>query len=412
MSTSTSPLSDTTVALLWGNRWTVSGRPEPIVFGESRLAAEALLAYFEERGRPKRLRLLYQSPDFTSVPVACPNGNRATLQAALQSEWPAVADPARAWGYEPIIDGTTLLHFERETTLYGLVDELRTRGVVMDGVWPLASVLLLVPQESPEIVALTVVAVARGLTLVVRQTPAGAREAVSDEGEGAGILLASTVRGVGGDGHGSLCLVSFDETGNGLCERFADGQNRDRGHLGWADVIRTAQAIPASHPGQLLPPAKHLGATRIVTGLTVLAVAAAIVLGALTVRETLTQRSLAAEQAVAIQRLRSEVFTLRKNETEVARLRARLADARPRRIACATLMRTLVRDLPAQIVLTALTADRDGFRLSGGVSGSGLSDKAWEKWMGQLKAPGLAWELVSPLPLPPTADFTLKGGWR
>lgn len=404
--------SDVTVALLWGDRWMVSGLPGPIVFGEIGRAAKTLLGHFGERGRPGRLRLLFQPPGLVSVAVDCPNGNRATLQAALQPEHPVVADPARAWSHEPIIGGTTLLHFERAPSLFGLVAELQARGVAVEGAWPLASALVLLPEESPDIVALTVVAVAGGQTLVVRYTPAGSREVETAGGEQAGVLLQSTMRRVREAGDCSLSLVTLDDAGARLREQFAQHEDAGNGHLHWEDLVGVARILPAAHPGQLLPRRARLDARRVVAGVSALALAAAGVFGFLTVRETAALRAAAAHEAVAVGRLRSEVAALRRNQAEVQQLRAELAAARPGRIACAALMRTVTRELPPQVVLTTLHADRDGFRVAGGVSGSGLTGKAWEHWLDQLKTPGVDWELVPPVPVPPAAEFTLKGVWR
>ncbi len=125
---SISPTSERT-ALLWGRRWWLAGRDEPLEFQSFAHAAEILAA---QVGSPARLRLVYQPEFLVSVPAACPRGNRAALQAALGFEHPAIAEPAQAWSHEPIFataDGhATFLHYEREPGLFELVERLATRA--------------------------------------------------------------------------------------------------------------------------------------------------------------------------------------------------------------------------------------------------------------------------------------------
>lgn len=412
MSTFTSPPSDPAVALLWGDRWWVSGCPEAIPFGQTNRAADALLNYFEAHGRPARLRLLFQSSSFVSVAIDCPNGNRATLQAALQHEHPALANQGCAWSYEPIFGGTTLLHFEPEPVLLGLVAALRQHDLVIEGAWPLASALNLLPDDWPETGALTAIAVADGLTAIFKHTPAGARTMETASGDQAAELVASTVQRVHERDDTSLYLASFDEAGARLHEQVSHLEHSGCVDLSWDDVARRAQTLSAKHPNQLLPAENRLSPQCVVTGATAVALVAALVLGGLLAREVVTQRRVALQEGSVVQRLRTDIESLRRNEAEIRQLRTQLAAAGSGHLACAALMRAIARELPEQVVLTSLHADHDGFRLAGGVSATGLTTKGWETWVDQLKTPGMAWELASPEPMPPTADFTLRGVWR
>ncbi len=412
MSTFTSRPSDATVALLWGDRWWISGCPEPLVFGSTDRATAALIGYFEDHGRPARLRLLFQSSSFASVAIECPNGNRATLQAALQHEYPALADQMHAWSYEPIFGGRTLLHFEREPVLLGLVEALQNHGLSVEGAWPLATVLNLLPDDWPETGALTAIAVADGLSAIFKHTPAGAREVETASGDQAAELVATTVQRIHEREDTSLYLASLDHAGARLCDQVTQLECPGRSDLQWGDVARAAQTLSLKNPNQLLPTESRLSAARIVTGATAVAFVGALLLGALLAKETIAQHNVALREGAIIQRLRTEVASLRKNETEIRQLQTQLAATKPGRIACAALMQAITRNLPEQVVLTALHADRDGFRLSGGVSGAGLTTKSWDSWVDQLKVAGLAWELVPSAATAPTADFTLKGVWR
>ena len=83
MSMFTSPRFKRLTALLWGDRWWIEGRTEPVPFGDLHLAAGVLLAQFEGDEKPAQLRLIFQPASLAAVSVACPKTNRETLRQAL-----------------------------------------------------------------------------------------------------------------------------------------------------------------------------------------------------------------------------------------------------------------------------------------------------------------------------------------
>ena len=95
--------SEPRTVLLWGDRWWFAGTGSSAKFSDLTDAAEVLAAYFAGAAKPVRLRLIYQPDSLETVAVACPDGGRATLAAALGGEFPALANPDCAWGHEPVL---------------------------------------------------------------------------------------------------------------------------------------------------------------------------------------------------------------------------------------------------------------------------------------------------------------------
>ncbi|WP_145928673.1 hypothetical protein OH491_01570 [Termitidicoccus mucosus] len=410
----TSRPSDPTVALLWGDRWWIDGHPEPIVFGEPGHAFKVLLAHFAEHGKPAKLRLIYQPPSLVSVPVQCPNGSRATLQAALQAEYPSIAQAECAWSYEPIIGrrNETLLHYEPEPGLLPLVEALREQAVAVEGAWPFATALNLVPEDWPDTGALTVVAVADNQSAVFRHTSEGRREFQSATGVAAAELVATTVQQAFEREDAALYMVSFDEAGTRLTTQVAGAEPFGRADLTCRDVIRAALALSLTQPNQLLPAPMRLTGNRLVTGLTTVVLLAAGVLGAQFVRDTLAQRDHAEQQTTRIEQLRAEVASLRKNEIEIRQLQTQLAAFTSHGRIGEKFLQSLVRRLPAQVVLTRVQANDNGFTLTGGISGPGLVEPDWRAWCETLQRGKPPRQFAEPAGTPPDSDFVMKGIWQ
>lgn len=410
----TSRRSKAGVALLWGDRWWIGGHPEPVVFGEMSQAAAVLLEHFAEHGKPTGLRLIYQPRSLVSVAVQCPNGNRATLQAALQDEHPLLATGEHAWGYEPIPLGsnTTLLHYETEPALFALVESLQVDSHFVEGAWPLATALNLVPEEWPDSGAFTVVAVARELTAIFKHTPAGVRELQSACGDVSAQLASAAVQQAFERQDVSLFLVAFDGAGARLALQLSDLELAGRPDLTWDHVAHFAATLSRAHPNQLLPAAPMLGAGRIVGGVTSVAILTAGVLGTQIVRDSLAERVIAAETAAEINGLRTEVEALRETESAILQIEEQLKALEPRRVLYGQLLKVLPEKLPNQVVLTRVQADQNGFVLTGGVSGPGLGEAEWLAWRERLEAGDLPWQIVGATAQPPTSDFSLKGVWR
>lgn len=397
--------------MLWGDRWWISGLPEPIPFGPVSRAAEVLTAHFSGRGKPGRLRLIYQPMFLVSTSVQCPNGNRETLRVALQDEHPPLANDHSAWGFEPIFGGanSTLLHYENEPFLFPLVAALRAGGVEVAGAWPLATVLNLIPKDWPDTGALTVAAVASEQALVFRHTPLGAREVSGAAGDEAPMLAHAMIQQTAARRDTSLYVVALDDGAKRLARDAVGQEEPGRIDLGWEDLVRAAHTLSMSQPNQLLPAIERFDLGRITTGVTTIALIAAGAIGTQVVRSTLAARALAADEANQTTELRSEVESLRANEVEIRVMRSRLAELAPQNAATTELLSAVTRKLPPQVVLTRIQTDQDGFSLTGGVTSPGLREQDWRAWYEGLQCN--RWSLAMPIPVPTTA-FDLKGVWQ
>ena len=404
---STSPPFD--VVMLWGDRWWISGLPEPLPFGPLSRAAEVLLGHFSQHGKPPRLRLIYQPMFLVSVPVQCPNGNRDVLQLALQDEHPPLANPHAAWGFEPGVGGgiATLLHYENEPFLFSLVAILRHGGVAVEGAWPLSTVLNLIPEDWPDTGALAVAAVASDQALVFRHTPLGAREVNIASGDETDTVAQAAIQQAAARKDTALYVVALGEAAQRLVSR-AQGQDQFP-VLGWEDLVRAARTLSMTQPNQLLPAIERFDFGRLATGVTVVALLTAGVVGVQLVRSTVAASEFGAQEIGRSNELRSEIESLRINEDEIQSMRSQLSEPAAKYPAAAELLGAITRQLPTQVVLTRIQADQDGFTLSGGLSSAGLNEPDWRAWCEGLRSG--KWHLTLPAPMP-TAAFILRGVWQ
>ncbi|MDB6079902.1 MAG: hypothetical protein JWO82_3649, partial [Akkermansiaceae bacterium] len=185
---STSPTFELTV-LLWGDRWWVAGRSEPLAFQNLTHAVEILAAHLIVEGQRIAVRLVYQPSSLVSIAVACPDGNRATLQRVLEVEHATLENPDIAWGYEPVLsigeEHSTILHHEQVPGLFALVGALQQRGIDVVGAWPLATFLHALPGDWSESGAVAVLAVAADRAIAYHHPADGIREVKEWAGAGA-----------------------------------------------------------------------------------------------------------------------------------------------------------------------------------------------------------------------------------
>jgi hypothetical protein len=402
-----------TVALLWGDRWWLEGRAEPISVAEPSRAAETLLAGLGE-SRPARLRLLYQPTSFVSIAAACPMAGRTAIRDALQEEHPALGREDCAWGYEPIAVGpqmgATLLHYETEPGLHALVAALHAAGIAVEGAWPLASALNLVPLDWPDTGALTVVAVAERQTFVYRHSPGGLRETHCINGDGAATLASQTAREASQRADTALHVVAFDPAGEHLATALTSIDDPGGKVARWPRVVDAARTLAPHQPNQLLATSTWWTAARAIHCATAAVLLAACVLGGEQALRWSQQQRLAAVRTAESGALMRNLDALRANETEAHRLREEIAALRPGAVACGALLRALPRELPPQIVLTRVRADDGAFTVEGGVASAGLTAAAWRAWQTAVGAETHPWRLAAAAM--PGADFTLKGQWR
>ncbi len=414
MSIFTSPPSDAVVVLLWGDRWWIEGRTEPIVFGEFSRAAETLLAEFGGE-RPRRVRLVYQPGFLGSHRVECPNASRPLIQQALGEEFPALHDDRIAWSYEPIIGGharySTVLHVETQPGLYPLVTDLTAAGIEVVGAWPLATLLNLLPDDWPDSGALTVVAAAAHLTVVYRHTPDGVRDVQVAVGSDSATAAQSAIHQALARIDVALHVAALDDTGHKAMAHFTPDEISRIRIIPWSKLVVAAHRLPQRQPSQFLPVRSWIGARSVMTAATVATVAVSLLVAAESADRFWSHRSASAHQAGVVRRLHGQVDTLRQQAKEVTDLRRELAERAGTQIPFGELLMALGRKLPSQVVLTRVHANREGFTVTGGVSAGGLTDAAWADWRAAWSASG-PWQLSGAAGRTPSADFTLKGGWR
>ena len=398
-----SPTSERT-ALLWGRRWWLAGRREPLEFENLTHAAEVLVAHLAAEPHPVRLRLIYQPATMKTVEVACPHGPRAALQKALAFEHPAIADPARAWSYEPILplgDGhSTLLHYETEPGLFPLVARLAQSGVIVTAAWPLATLLQSLPKEVSQTGTVLVLAWDEDLThncALAYYHPADGRRTVLqwwDEDGAVDEAQAWIGKETARLKEDPALLVSPMD---------ADAPD-DPSSLPLHKALSSPVALPRSHPAQLLPAASAVTPQRAAVAASIFLLLAGGWSGVAYAREFMawkeTQRIAAHEKSV----LRTEIEHYRINSAEIVALRTKLAgpgSSPP----VGELLDTVCGALPPQLALDQIRIAQGRITLNGHVAPGATA--AWEQWRNRLG--GKRWT-VEPAAAPrDTGAFTIKG---
>ncbi len=414
MSIFTSPPSDTLVALLWGDCWWTSESAEPILLRETSEATSTLLDSLDHQSASKRIRLIYQPDHLVSEAIECPNGNRSTLQSALQSDYPALADPKLAWSFEPINEGsnTTLLHYETQPGLLTLIDELTASGFEVEGVWPLASVLNFVPVDWPETGALTVLAIAYQRTLVYRHTPAGIRQVNTSREDAAAKLAASSIQQAHNSDTTAFYFICLDTSGEVLEPQIAHWNPSERTTLKWPRLVEVTRSLPLTHSNQLIPPPARFTTFRVVNGATAAALILVAILAVQIGFKLLNQNEITALQRAEIEALRPEVEELQAREAEFKQLEAKLARFESSPTSYGKFLKSVGKQLPTSLVLTRLQIDATGFTLTGGVTDTNAVASDWSRWTDQLTFDSAPWRLSANIIEVPSTDFLVRGNWR
>ena len=398
-----------TTVLLWGDRWWLPRQKMPVPFAELAQAAAMLATAWPEKSRT--LRVVYQPDDFATVPVTCPNTNRAMLALALAEDHPVVAHPGLVWGYEPILAAgesfNTLLHHETRPALFALIQQLEESGFLVDSVWPLPTWLNALPPDLSDSGAMTIVALQADRYCLYRHSPEGVRSVHS--GSGATVLdaVAGHLREVFARSAAEFVLyvVSDDGLLDRLNQQLPLVENRIVGVFSLWEALAKPAPLSCRHPAQLLPPGARFRPARVVLMASMLALSAgAGLFGHYGWREVTNRRAEAA-LAAEIPALRAEVGKRRQAGTEFAELRAALGADQPGPAVFAPWLRSLGQ-MPTAVTLTALQLSPGEVTLTGGVTQpEALTESAWREWLAVLnRGP---WR-ISPVPLP-TGGFTLKG---
>lgn len=406
--------SEPRTILLWGDRWWFAGTETSLPFDDLDQAVEALVTHLADEPKPVRLRLIYQPDGFETVAVACPQGDRATLAAALAGEFPAMASPACAWSHEPILpmggDYSTLLHLESQPALKHLAAQLARRGLAVDSVWPLATFLHALPPEWSESGAVTVLAVQAGWALAYRHPADGVRSAIQWRGEHA-ITEATEWLGeiLRQNAEEPVLVVPADEV---VAEAFSTFVGAERypnvEKISVAEALGRPVVLPRYHPAQLLPRPPLMNASRAMVAASIVFLLASGWSGFVFVREQITTRQSDASHRAQLAVLRSEVAHLRENAAEIATLRRSLeggAAGPP----CGRWLAEISSAIPPQVTLSSLRLAGHTMTVTGWVA-PGAIRSLLDDWRAQLAAAGATWTLDSKSG--PAGSFSLSGGFR
>lgn len=394
--------------LLWGETWRLDDRPEPLPFGDLADAAEVLASYFGE-SRP-RLRLIFQPDDLAGAAVACPQGARATLGAALGGEHPPLASPDHAWGHEPILalgDGyTTILHYETEPRLFALVAQLAARGFAVESVWPLGTFLHALPAEWSDSGAVTVVAIEPERACAYRHAANGRREiltwhgeqTIAEVGQWLGAIFAKEV-------NEPVLLVAEADDAAALDAGVPLADKPGAQLVSFREALHRPAVLPRTHPAQLLPRAAIVTAQRAVIAASLGFLVFAGWSGASYAHDVFAWRTADATRAVQKQTLRAEVAHLRANAAEISTLRTSLADfaANP---PGAEFLEKLSATLPPEMALAALHVSGGRFVLRGHLAPNAAAGTL-DGW--RMQFADARWSLENPATPAPGGAFMVEG---
>ena len=399
--------------LLWGDHWWFAGTGASVEFSDLEQAVEVLVARYADAPKPVRLRLVFQPDALETVSVACPQGDRATLVAALAEEFPSLRIPGCAWSHEPVLamggDCTTLLHFETQPGLLGLATRLAQRGLAVDSAWPLATFMQRLPGEESEAGAVTVVALQAQRAVAYRHPADGVRTAllwhgessVADVGAWLGDVLARHAK------EAVLLVCADEETASALGAFVGVEGYPGVEQLTLHEALARPVVLPRYHPAQLLPRTPVVTAQRVMVAASVALLIAAGGLGVAYGHDFVARRNVVKDQQARLTALRSEVAQLRETAAEIAALHRSL-DGGGVGPPCGALLEKISTTLPAQVTLTSLRITGRSWALDGWVAPS-AGPRAGEEWRTRLAPPGAPWTAE----IKPGAggSFSLTGGF-
>lgn len=360
--------------LHWGGEWFVEGGAFAPPSDEPAAIAQSLRTFLEERGhrRPHRLRLLYQPDTLHNVAVACPAAGRDVVRRALTEEFPALADPATAWGMLPAVRGSddrasTLLFVEEGSPLTSLSAALRDNRCTVNGAWPLAAAFEQLAATADFAVGLC----ASSRALIYRRSRDGRRELHSFVGPNFRAEVSAELRRMAVDADRSklvpllwLCLdgardsVALPEE----CETAFAVQGAELG-----DLLAIAGELSVGHPANLLAPEKAV-AGRILFAASAALVAASLWTGYAYTRDYLALQRSAAAHAADAAALRAEIAVLEDNRRKIEALDAMVAQGAPLRRSQAELLRRIAAVIPREVTLVSYRSTGTTFTLVGSVA--------------------------------------------
>ena len=356
MSTFTSPRSEAGTILLWGDRWWLPDRTEPIPFAHRDRAAGELVAALAGDG-PRRLRLIYQPAGFTSVVTPCPQTDRRTLALALHEQYPALVTDEIAWSHDPILavgDGfTTVLHSESTPWLSALTTQLAESGLAVESAWPLATWLQALPSQWHDSGASTVLIADGDRACAYHHPASGPRQVIVWPQPGIASPPVWFADLLGRNPAEPVVVVTREP--RAACAWFPPEDRAGLHHLTLTDALAQPAMLPRRHPAQLLPPAPWVTAPRAVLVASLALLAAAGGIAAPWATAHVHARHVARSQTALATALSTEVAHLRANAKASAALRSELA-ARPVPWAGPSLRR-MAATVPGEVTLSTLQAD-------------------------------------------------------
>lgn len=396
---STWPTSERT-ALLWGHRWWLAGRAEPLDFEYLSDAAEVLAAHLANEPRPLRLRLIYQPEMLVSIAVACPRGSRAALQKALAFEYPAIAEAAQAWSHEPILsmgDGFgTYLHYEQESGLFPLIEGLARHGVTVTSAWPLATFLQALPAEWADSGAVLVIVVDAEAAIAYHHPADGSRRIHQWHGDDAEADALAWLQ--------QEIAERPDDPALMLVTAASDPPIEGVRYLPLTDALAASVTLPQAHPAQLLPATPFLTPQRAAIAASILLLLAGGWSGTAYAREFIAWKEAQRVAVLEKSALRAEIEHYRVNAAEIVALRTKLAgpgSSPP----VGELLEAVCRALPPQLALDQIRVAQGRFLLRGHVAPGAVA--AWEQWRNRLGGP--RWTLEPGAGPRDSGAFTVNG---
>ena len=400
--------------LLWGDRWWFAGTGHSKQFADLAQAVDLLVAHFASEPKPVRIRLLFQPDALQTVAVKCPQGDRATLAAALSGEFPELSKPDHAWSHEPVLpiksEFATLLHLEEQPGLLGLATRLARRGLAVDSAWPLATFLHSLPEDWSNSGAVTVVAVQKERAVSYRHPADGTRGVLQWHGE-------STLAEVGKwldqllerDAEDPVLLVSADEATAAALSVFVGVKEYPGVELiPLGEALARKVEFPRYHPAQLLPRPPMVTAQRLMIAASVALLLAAAWTGTAYMRAHLATQVAAKHQQERLSVLRSEVTQLRENAAEIAGLRRSLeggAAGPP----CGDLLEKIATTLPAQVTLRSVHISGRTMAIEGWLA-PGAGRSAVDDWRSRLAPADAPWTAEAKTGA--AGSFSVVGGFR
>ena len=361
----TSRPSEPRTVLLWGNRWWLPGSDTSLEFSDLSHAVDMLVDHHADEPKPVRLRLVFQPDTLETVAVACPQGDRETLAAALSAEFPALVAPACAWSHDPVLPVgdafSTLLHFESQPGLVALATQLALRGLAVDSAWPLATFLHALPDEWTDTGAVCVIAVEAERAVAYRHPAGGARNVLRWQEDRILPPVAAWLAEILDRAPEEPVLIVYadDEIATAL-GAFAGNERYPGVELvPLAEALARPVVLPRYHPAQLLPRPPRVTAQRALIAASIALLFAAGGFGAAYARTLHAAHEATGANLVRLPPLRAEVAHLRNNAVEIATLRRSIEGGAAGPPAGAFLDK-LSTTLPAELTLTSLRMGRRG----------------------------------------------------